>query len=103
MRAAGAEDACAIGALHLASWKRTYRDELPGEFLDEQHEDAWAERWRGLLDEMTVMITLWVVETNERARRFYEGLGTRPDGATRQHEVATGVALREVRYRMRTS
>jgi GNAT superfamily N-acetyltransferase len=41
---------------------------------------------------------LWVLETNARARRFYEISGWRADGATKtEHRGA--VELREVRYR----
>lgn len=39
--------------------------------------------------------TLWVLETNARARRFYEREGWRPDGARK----ADSADLREVRYR----
>jgi ribosomal protein S18 acetylase RimI-like enzyme len=31
--------------------------------------------------------TLWVLETNERARRFYETLGWKPDGTTTSERV----------------
>jgi len=41
--------------------------------------------------------TLWVLETNERARRFYEAAGWAPDGA-RQTEERPGFLLHEVRY-----
>lgn len=41
--------------------------------------------------------TLWVLDTNERARRFYEAGGWRPDGATKRDD-SLGVALNEVRY-----
>ena len=40
---------------------------------------------------------LWVLATNERARRFYEAAGWRPDGATRT-EQWQGLELHEVRY-----
>jgi ribosomal protein S18 acetylase RimI-like enzyme len=43
--------------------------------------------------------TLWVLETNERARRFYEVAGWQADGATKVEERA-GVVLRELRYRI---
>ena len=48
--------------------------------------------------------TLWVLEDNPRARRFYEGAGWRPDGA-RKAETRFGVRAAEVRYRkaLRTS
>lgn len=40
---------------------------------------------------------LWVLESNARARRFYEVAGWRPDGA-RKTEERPGALLREVRY-----
>jgi GNAT superfamily N-acetyltransferase len=40
---------------------------------------------------------LWVLDTNERARRFYEAAGWHPDGATKTEERPGG-ELREVRY-----
>jgi GNAT superfamily N-acetyltransferase len=44
--------------------------------------------------------TLWVLDTNHRATRFYEAGGWRPDGAT-STELLNDVALTEVRYRRR--
>lgn len=41
--------------------------------------------------------TLWVLETNDRARRFYEKAGWLPDGASMQVEWRTA-AITEVRY-----
>jgi len=41
---------------------------------------------------------LWVLETNVRARRFYEIAGWKPDGQTKADERGT-VTLHEVRYR----
>jgi GNAT superfamily N-acetyltransferase len=43
---------------------------------------------------------LWVLDTNVRARRFYEQGGWRADGAVRVEEV-WGASVREVRYRIR--
>lgn len=40
---------------------------------------------------------LWVLETNARARRFYEAAGWRPDGASKTEE-RPGALLREARY-----
>jgi len=42
-------------------------------------------------------ITLWVLEGNARARRFYEAAGLEPDGAARI-EVEEGAALPHLRY-----
>lgn len=42
--------------------------------------------------------TLWVLDTNDRARRFYEAAGWTADGAV-QADDSRGFTLREVRYR----
>jgi ribosomal protein S18 acetylase RimI-like enzyme len=44
-------------------------------------------------------VSLWVLTTNEAARRFYERLGFAPDGAQKIEPRPLGVALHEVRYR----
>ena len=44
--------------------------------------------------------TLWVLASNDRARRFYEGGGWTSDEAVRE-EAWEGVPLREARYRLR--
>lgn len=43
--------------------------------------------------------TLWVLDSNERARRFYERCGWRADGATKDDDRGSFV-LHEVRYRI---
>lgn len=43
------------------------------------------------------LATLWVLETNQRARRFYERKGWAVDGKTRQEEIANAT-VSEVRY-----
>ena len=53
------------------------------------------ERLRARFDQAT----LWVLETNDRTRRFYQRFGWREDGATKTDAVR-GVELREVRYRI---
>lgn len=45
-------------------------------------------------------LILWVVDTNDRARAFYERRGMRPDGGRQTHPVGDGGSLVEVRYRM---
>ncbi|GAA2626464.1 GNAT family N-acetyltransferase [Streptomyces vastus] len=44
--------------------------------------------------------TLWVLEANERARRFYEAAGWRADGATVE-DTTGGASLNKLRYRRR--
>jgi len=46
-----------------------------------------------------VVLTLWVLSTNTRARRFYEKAGFSPDGAEKSEE-RSGVSLHELRYRL---
>lgn len=43
-------------------------------------------------------VVLWVLDTNQRARRFYEAAGWRADGGTKV-EDRPGATLHEVRYR----
>jgi GNAT superfamily N-acetyltransferase len=50
--------------------------------------------WRRGCDEAT----LWVLDTNERARRFYEAGGWSIDGATKV-EIIGGAEVNELRYR----
>jgi hypothetical protein len=45
-------------------------------------------------------VTLWVLDTDERARRFYEAGGWRTDGTSRTDE-SRGSAVVAVRYRYR--
>jgi ribosomal protein S18 acetylase RimI-like enzyme len=45
-------------------------------------------------------ITLWVLENNHRARRFYEIAGFRTDRACKPADMPGGVQLPEIRYRL---
>jgi ribosomal protein S18 acetylase RimI-like enzyme len=47
--------------------------------------------------------TLWVLHGNARARRFYEALGWRLEGAEKHDDTLTGFPLHEVRYRIALS
>lgn len=64
---------------------------------------AGATLLRAAVEELTVggyeTATLWVLETNARARRFYEKLGWRPDGTSKLHDWKAFVAT-DVRYRL---
>jgi GNAT superfamily N-acetyltransferase len=72
------------------------------------HPDAWSrgvgrallERAEQRLAEDYREATLWVLEDNPRARRFYEAAGWRADGG-RQEVERLGVSPPEVRYRKR--
>ncbi|RAS64067.1 L-amino acid N-acyltransferase YncA [Lentzea atacamensis] len=45
-------------------------------------------------------VVLWVLEDNQRARRFYERLGFTADGTTRE-EIFGDTVVKELRYRRR--
>ena len=45
-------------------------------------------------------ITLWVLEGNERAKRFYSIAGFTPDGAAKSERIQDSIELHEVRYRL---
>ena len=42
---------------------------------------------------------LWVLDANDRARRFYERFGWQPDGTVKEEQL-WGAPAREVRYRI---
>ncbi len=60
-----------------------------GRFLSEQGEAMLVSRGRSFA-------TLWVLDANAQARRFYEAMGFELDGATK--EVNLGAPLKAVRY-----
>ncbi len=82
----GTAELYAIYLAESATGKGLGRD-LLGYSLDDLHRRGYT------------AATLWVLTGNDRARRFYEALGWRPDGATKT-EQGPGVVLEEVRYRI---
>jgi GNAT superfamily N-acetyltransferase len=64
---------------------------------------VWAALWSQVLDRVTAdgfeEIVLWVLDTNLRARTFYERIGFEADGATKSEQLSDSVTLSEVRYR----
>jgi ribosomal protein S18 acetylase RimI-like enzyme len=80
-----------VGQLHAIYLDPTYWNQGYGRALFAAAESGLAEaRYRGAL--------LWVLETNARARRFYERAGWIADG-TKKVEARGNVELREARYR----
>lgn len=83
------------------------RGELRAIYLDP---DRWGEGLGRLLHDAALRVlreaghrqaTLWVLDTNERAQRFYAAAGWEPDGATKSDTMpGEDVALSEVRYRI---
>jgi GNAT superfamily N-acetyltransferase len=151
VRAATPEDADAIGAVHVESWRWAYRGQLPDDLLDGLDPAERGAGWGRILETgdadvivaedddrivgfasasasrdddataatgevLTVYVveeavgtgagrallagaqgllrarghtraTLWVLESNDRARRFYERNGWTWDGARGEHQV----------------
>ncbi len=58
----------------------------------------WQMGFKRLLDQGYKRITLWVLSGNERAIRFYKGLGGTEEPGSRRTLVRGGVTLDEVRY-----
>lgn len=78
--------------------------EIPALYL---REEAWGSGvGRALMQEAELRLqlegytvaTLWVLDSNARARKFYERSGWSVDGSSKMAEIG-GVAVREVRYR----
>lgn len=51
VRQAELGDAAAIARVHVASWRSTYRDMLPADFLASLTEDRYADRWQRVLSD----------------------------------------------------
>ena len=58
----------------------------------------WKAGMKRLHDQGYRNVTLWVLSANERALRFYQGLGGKEDMNSRRTLVRGGVTLGEVRY-----
>ena len=50
-RQATVDDAHAIARVHVASWKKAYRGQLPDELLDDLSVDARTSRWKKILSD----------------------------------------------------
>ena len=49
VRRAEIDDAAAIAAVHVATWRTTYRGLLPDDFLDSLDESGYEDRWRRIV------------------------------------------------------
>jgi RimJ/RimL family protein N-acetyltransferase len=73
------------------------------------HPQSWGRGASSRLFEETVLTlersgftqaTLWVMDGNHRARKFYEKHGMRHDGAEQTHDRIANTEIRELRYRI---
>jgi ribosomal protein S18 acetylase RimI-like enzyme len=73
VRPAVPQDATAIAAVHVATWRDAYAGLLADEFLAGLVVEEWAERWRGRLAETVAPIFTLVSETGGRVQGFVSG------------------------------
>jgi GNAT superfamily N-acetyltransferase len=71
---------------------------LPGAWGTGTGRELMAAALEGLRGAGFRTATLWVLDSNARARRFYERAGFTPDGAVKD-DVLAGATIAEVRYR----
>lgn len=71
VRGAGIEDAEGIAAVHVASWRETYRGMVPDAFLENLSVARRAAQWMGSLsDPLSVYLRALVAELNEQIVGF---------------------------------
>lgn len=71
IRAATLLDAPKIATIHVSSWRTTYRDLLPDEFLSSLSEAGYTERWKRVIGEGTMRI--YVAEEADQVVGFASG------------------------------
>lgn len=88
----GNEDPKQVGEIYALYLKSEYWDSGTGkkllqEALTDMERDGFKE------------VILWVLDTNERGRSFYERAGFTPDGGSKVDTSLVSSPLREIRYR----
>ena len=73
VRAAVPEDADAIAAVHVATWRDVYAGLMPGEILDALDVAQRAETWRGRLGALPDGVFVFVFERHGEVRGFVSG------------------------------
>jgi GNAT superfamily N-acetyltransferase len=70
VRPALASDADAIARVHLTSWRTTYADVLPGDYLDGLRKQSLASRWMRRLESGEIDEAVRVLEVDGRVGGF---------------------------------
>jgi ribosomal protein S18 acetylase RimI-like enzyme len=71
VRRAKVDDAPAIAAVHVASWRTSYKGLLPDGYLAAMSEPTYEEQWRGFIDRGTSLI--YVAEEDDGIVGFVSG------------------------------
>jgi ribosomal protein S18 acetylase RimI-like enzyme len=71
VRPAELDDANAIAGVHVATWRTTYRDLLPGDFLASLSEEHYTERWKRVIGDGSSRV--FVVDEPEGVVGFASG------------------------------
>ena len=79
VRPAVPQDARAIAAVHVATWRDAYEGLLPDDLLDALDVDQRAEAWRGRLAALSGALFVFVFELDAKVRGFVSG-GPQRDG-----------------------
>src|SRR5258706_4359955 len=66
IRTADVDDAAAIARVHVLSWRSTYKELLPAEFLESLTETGYTDRWRRFISERSSRVYV-VQEGDDRA------------------------------------
>jgi ribosomal protein S18 acetylase RimI-like enzyme len=73
VRPAAPQDAPAIAAVHVATWRDAYAGLLPDDFLAGLDAGQWADRWRGRLTEPAAGFFAFVFERDGEIAGFASG------------------------------
>ncbi|GAA1107920.1 GNAT family N-acetyltransferase [Arthrobacter flavus] len=97
-----------VGFIHADTSRDNDADALTGEvtalYLVQKQVGGGAgyQLWEAALNQLRdsghTALTVWVLETNQRGRAFYERMSMTLDGATKKHTMGSSL-LTEVRYR----
>jgi ribosomal protein S18 acetylase RimI-like enzyme len=68
VRPAVFDDAAAIARVHVASWRTTYRGQLPDDFLSSLSEESYTDRWRRVMGDG--LSRVFVVDQDENVVGF---------------------------------
>ena len=70
IRNAGPDDAEGIAAIHVASWRATYRGSMPDSYLDSLTIEQRLPMWKQVLVSASPLVRVWVVERDDEIVGF---------------------------------